>query len=234
MASRICPIERPAHLEGTVTNQSNEFDALNAIAETVSQSLDLDEILNGALDRTLEVLEVEAGGIYLLDEGAGLLKIAAQRGFKPELVNEIDGLRVGEGFSGRVVLSGDPLVVEDVGKDERLTRIAVREEGLRSVAIVPLNSRGKVLGTLFVITYGLRTFSERDLHLLASIGNQIGVATETARLIDSEQRRAEEFRVISEVGRRIVSILPVDKLLGEIASVLRETLGYYLVTNLYY
>jgi signal transduction protein with GAF and PtsI domain len=129
-ASQTQLIESHVHREGTVTNQSKEFDALNAIAATVSQSLDLDEILNDALDKTLEVMEVEAGGIYLLDEAANVLKIAAQRGFKPQLVEEIDGLRVGEGFSGRVVLSGEPLVARDVASDTRLTRIAVREEGL--------------------------------------------------------------------------------------------------------
>jgi two-component system nitrate/nitrite sensor histidine kinase NarX len=50
-----------------------------------------------------------------------------------------------------------------------------------------------------------------------------------ARLFDGEQRRAEQFRVISEMGGHMTSILDVDTLLGEIVHSITETLGYYLV-----
>jgi GAF domain-containing protein len=218
-----------AHLEGRVRDLSKELAALNAIAAVVSQSLDLDSILNDALDTTLDVMGVEAGGIYLLDEENGVLNVAAQRGFGTRFVTQIDRLRLGEGLSGSVAQSGEPLVVRDVSTDPRLTRMAVREEKLHSLAIVPLSSRGKVQGTLFAVTRGYREFTEQDLRLLISIGHQIAVAIENARLLAIEQRRAEEFRLISEVGRRITSILPVEELLADIVHVLKETLGYYLV-----
>jgi nitrate/nitrite-specific signal transduction histidine kinase len=221
--------ESYAHLEQRVADRTKELAALNAIAATVSQSLDIAEILDHALDKTLEVIGIEAGGIYLLDEEANVLTIAAQRGFSPQFAAAVDKLKVGEGFSGRVVQSGQPLVVKDISADPRLTRMVVREEGLRSVAIVPLSSKGRVPGTLFTITRGYREFTDQDVQLLSSIGHQIGVAVENARLFDAEQRRAEQFRVINEVGRHIVSILDVDELLLEIVRLLKETFGYYLV-----
>mgnify|MGYP001082687428 CR=1 FL=1 len=221
--------ESYAHLEQRVADRTKELAALNAIAAVVSQSLDLDEILNDALDRTLQMMGIEAGGIYLLDEEAGVLTIAVQRGFSPQFVAEVDRLKVGEGFSGRVVQSGQPLVVRNLSTDPRLTRMVVREEGLQSVAIAPLTSKGKVLGTLFAITRGHREFTDQDVQLLTSIGQQIGVAIENARLFKAEERRAEQFQVISEVGRRMTTILAVDELLGEIVRLIKETLGYYLV-----
>ncbi|NIN98774.1 MAG: GAF domain-containing protein, partial [Anaerolineae bacterium] len=102
-----------------MADRTKELAALNAIAGVVSRSLDLQEILNNALDKTLEVMEIEAGGIYLLDEEVGMLNVVTQRGFSPELVTEIDGLKVGEGLSGRVVQSGQPLVVKDLAADHR-------------------------------------------------------------------------------------------------------------------
>jgi GAF domain-containing protein/HAMP domain-containing protein len=218
-----------AHMEQRVADRTKELAALNAIAATVSQSLDLNEILNDALDKTIQVVEAEAGGIYLLDEKAGVLRVTAQRGFSPQFVAAIDNLQVGEGFSGRVAQSGQPMVVKNVSTDPRLTRMVVREEGLRSIAIVPLDSKGKVLGTLFASTYGHREFSDQGVQLLTSIGHQIGVAIENARFFEAEQRRAEEFRAISIVGHHITSILPVDELLWEIARLLKKTLGFYLV-----
>ena len=139
-------------LEHRVSVRTRELEALNAIAAVVSQSLDLNEILDGALDKTLDVMDIEAGGIYLLDERTGALTIAAQRGLSSRFVAGVDQLQVGEGFSGRVVATGDPLVVRDLFADPRLTRMVVREEGLRSVAIVPLRSKGRILGTFYAMT----------------------------------------------------------------------------------
>ena len=221
--------ESYADLERKVADRTKELAALNAIAAMVSQSLELDEVLNDVLDKMLQVMEVEAGGIYLLDEETGVLSVAAHRGFSPEFVAKIDRLRIGEGFSGHVVQSCQPLVIRDVSADPRLTRMVVREEGLRSVVILPLCSKRKVLGTLFVTTHGYREFTDRDVALLTSIGNQIGVAVENARLFRAEQRRAEQFRVISEVGRHVTSILAIDELLDHIVRLIQKASQYDIV-----
>ncbi|MGD2179440.1 MAG: two-component regulator propeller domain-containing protein, partial [Anaerolineae bacterium] len=56
---------RSRELERQVAERTEELAAVNAIAAVVSRSLDLDEILADALDTTLEVMGIEAGGIYL-------------------------------------------------------------------------------------------------------------------------------------------------------------------------
>jgi signal transduction histidine kinase len=107
-----------------------------------------------------------------------------------------------------------------------------------------------VLGTLFVISHGYRAFTDREIQLLTAIGQQIGVAVENARLyadtrdrlaqitafalenarlFQAEQRRAEQFRVIGDVGRRITSILVIDELLDQLARLICEAFGYYHV-----
>jgi GAF domain-containing protein/HAMP domain-containing protein len=222
-------------LERKVADRTKELAALNAVAEVVGSTLDLGEVLGDALDKTLEVVGVEAGGIYLLQtpRGAteqGTLTIASHRGMSPDFVAAIDNLKVGEGLSGRVVQTGEPLVVPDLSRDPRLTRPAVAESGFRTVAIVPLASRDRIWGSLFVITRSAREFSEQDVELLNHISDQVAVAIDNARLFAAEQRRAEQFRVISEVGRHIASILDVDELLSEIIRLLKESFGYYQIT----
>ena len=207
--------ESYAHLEQKVADRTKEMATLNAIAATVSQSLDLNEILDDALDKTLQVMEIEAGGVYLLDEeDDGVLTIAAQRGFSPGFVEEIDRLRVGEGFSGHVAQSGQPLVVRDASTDPRLSRMVVREERLRSLASVPLISKGKVLGTLFAITRGYREFTDQDVQLLTSIGHQIGVAVENAGLYEDTKNRLAQLSALQETTRAVASTLELDRLLN--------------------
>lgn len=216
-------------LEMRVADRTRELATLNQIAGVVSRSLDLNEILRDALGKTLQVMEIEAGGIYLLDPESGLLNVAAYEGVSKHFVRGIDGLKLGENFSGQVAQMGKPLVVTDVASDTRLARAAVRDEGFSSLAVVPLSSRGRVLGTMFTAARSTREFTPQDVELLSSIGSQIAVAVENARLFAAQQRRAEQFRLISEVGRRITSILDVDQLLSEIVRLVNETLGYYLV-----
>jgi len=78
--------EASTDLERRIAAQTKELAALNTIAAAVSSSLDLNNVLNRALDKTLEVMEIDAGGIYLLDEGTGILDIVAHRGFAPDFV----------------------------------------------------------------------------------------------------------------------------------------------------
>jgi len=221
-------------LERKVANRTRELAALNAVAEVVSGTLDLRELLDAALDKTLDVVEVEAGGIYLLQEGRAsserqILTIASYKGVSQEFVAAIDNLEMGEGFSGHVVQTGEPLVVPDLADDPRLTRSIVTESGFRTVAIVPLASRDKIWGSLFVFTRTAREFTDQDVEFLSHIADRIAVAIENARLFTAEQRRAEQFRVISDVSRHMISTLDVDDLLTQIVRSIRENMGYHHV-----
>ena len=200
-------------LERRVVDRTKELETLNAVAGVVSRSLDLDEILHDALDKTLQVLDIEAGGIYLLDtspattadDASGVLTIAVQRGFNPGFIEAIDGLEMGEGFSGLVAQSGQPLVVRDISADPRLTRMVALAEGFHSLAIVPLHAQEKTMGTLFAGTRGYRTFTDQDVQLLTSIGQQLGVAIENARQreqIEATVRQSDmEKAVVAERNR---------------------------------
>ena len=74
---------RRQELERLLASRTKELSALNEIIAAVNQSLELNETLNQALEKTLLLMNVDHGGIYLLDNQNGALKIVVQRGFKP-------------------------------------------------------------------------------------------------------------------------------------------------------
>jgi signal transduction histidine kinase/ligand-binding sensor domain-containing protein len=233
---RVRNIRTASHeLELQVSSRTRELAALNAIAAVVSRSLDPQQILTDAVDKILEVTELEAGGIYLIQENRhgsgseGVLRIVVQRGLSPELVEGIDNLVVGEGFSGRVAQSGEALVVGDLTNDPRLTRTVVKASGFKSVAIAPVVSRASVFGTLFVMTRDQTEFTPQDIELLSSIGFQIGVAIENARLFAAEQRRAEQLDLINQAGRELTLSLGVDEILAQVTRMIQKAFGYYHV-----
>ena len=204
----------------------DRYRTLNEIASVVSQSLDLEEILCSALDKVLQATNLQTGGIYLLNEESQELTISCQKGFSQEFIAEIDHLQISEGFSGQVVDTGKPLVIKDISQDKRLSRSIAKDEGLTSLAVVPLNSKGKTLGTLFLVSRDIRDFDDDEVELLISAGQQIGVAVENASLFQAQQRRAEQFRVIAEVGRQITSIMDIDLVLNQVVHLIQETFGY--------
>lgn len=209
---------RSRKLETQVVNRTRELAAINAVASVVSRSLDLERVLTNALDKTLEVMEVEAGGIYLLRKEDQVLTIAAHKGLGTQFVDGIDNLKVGEGFSGYVTLTGEPLIVQDLSQDPKLTRAVIKDSDFQSLAIAPLISRAKVLGTFFVVTSRDREFSQQDVELLTSIGGQIGVAVENAQLYEQARQMAvveERQRLARELHDSVTQSLHSSTLLAE-------------------
>jgi len=168
--------------------------ALNVIANTVTQSLDLDTILHSALDKVLELMKGHTGGILLLDPETETLSYRVYRGLSEEFVRGIAGLKLGEGIAGLAAQQKQPIYVDNISQDPRLTRYVVVVEGLKAFASVPLLSKNKVLGVMNIASHGLRRFAPEDVQLLGSISNQIAVAIENARLYEELQRKEEMRR----------------------------------------
>ena len=177
--------------------------AVNQISGVLSQSLELNQVLGNAIDNVIDVMKVEIALVFLLDEEAGQLTLAAYRGVSEEFGQGMGGIKLGEGFNGRVAETGEPLYVEDASQDPNLTKMAVREEGIRSQLIVPLKSKGRVMGTLCLATRSRRQVLQEELDLVTAIGNQIGVAVENAHLYAHEREVAEQLRVSEERYREL-------------------------------
>jgi signal transduction histidine kinase/ligand-binding sensor domain-containing protein len=227
---RIHSIEaRSQELEQQVSERTRELATLNTIAEVTSSSLDLQETLHSALAKTLEVLDIEAGGIFLLDERDETLKLSLHLGLPEDIIHSIQQLKVGESFSGEVVQTCQPVIVWDISLDQRLVSKESAQHGFRSLASFPIISRARVVGTLFLITRNQRKFTQQNIDMLSAIGRQIGSAIENARFFDAEQHRAEQFRLIVEIGRRINPIMNMNQALEQIARQVQQTFGYYHV-----
>jgi PAS domain S-box-containing protein len=182
-------ITEAKRMEQRILEANRNLLALNAIANTVSQSLDLDTILNSALDKVLELMKGNTGGILLLDNESQSLSYRVYRGLSEEFVKGIAGLKLGEGIAGLVAKQGKPIYVDNVAEDPRITRSVVATEGLRAFASVPLISKGRVLGVMNIASHALQRFTPEDVQLLSSISNQIAVAIENAKLYEELQRK---------------------------------------------
>ena len=92
---------------------TNPLAAINSVALAIGRFSSLDEMLDHALRKVLEVVQTEAGGLYLLDEERGELSLAVHHGLSERAWRDFDHLRLGEGLSGRVGAAAIPLVSPD-------------------------------------------------------------------------------------------------------------------------
>jgi PAS domain S-box-containing protein len=180
--------------------RSNEIRLamLNAISSMLSYSLELNALLRSAIETVMDVMEVEVVLIFSLDANSLVLSPVAYEGVTDKFIQEVSGMKRGEGFNGLVAQTGEPLVVEDASTDPRLTRETVRQEKIQAQVIVPLKAKGQITGTLCVANRRPRQFLIQEIQLLSAIGNQIAIAMENARLYQEQQVMAAEYRGIFE------------------------------------
>ena len=185
--------ELQSHIRLSRSNEKR-LATLNAISTMLSHSLDLEQVLRNALDMVTEVMEAEVALIFSLDKVAQELRVLAYEGVSDKFARDVDQLKLGEGFNGRVAQTGEPLIVEDASHDSRLTRQVVKQEKIEAVLIVPLRVRGLIVGTVCVANRRPRQFLTEEVDLLTAIGGQIGITIENAKFYQEQQRMQENLR----------------------------------------
>jgi len=172
--------------------------ALNIISGLITESLQNRDTLGLAAARIMEALDSDAIMAYLLEKKTNTLVLEMHRGVSKEFVEGVKRIPVGEGFNGRVAVTGEPLVIDDSSQDTQLGRPIVTAEGIKSQLIVPLKSKGEVIGTLCVARRRPRRYTVEEVELLSSIGNQIGATLENARLYQEMRQTLKQLRQSEE------------------------------------
>ncbi len=157
-----------------------ELGALNKIALSLSAKLDVNPILNQAIDQALLVTKADSGSIMLLDEETQTLTIEAARGIEPEFQRKTR-LKVGQGIAGWVAKVSKPLIIADT-ESGRFKELLRRGE-IVSALSVPLKTKEKVIGVLSVNRKTSKEpFTKENLNLISSFAAQVAIAIENARL----------------------------------------------------
>ncbi len=168
-----------------------ELQTINQIADGVARSLELDDVLAGALQCTVRALGVLGAAIRLREEATGLFIEKAFVG--PPALQELWGKLKHDGLppSERVIRTRAPLIVDDVrsllpsNESHRLPAM--------STLTVPIVAGDELLGTMTVAAASPGRFESADQRLLGVIAGQIGVAVQNARLHDFVRRGKRDW-----------------------------------------
>ena len=199
--------------EAKIAQRNTELAAQNAIAATISRSLELDTILNTSMDTVLAVLEMDAGCLYLLDAEGQYLIPQTRRGASIEasLPEPLGFACSCSGISLQAVRQMHPLAL-DVG-DYPLEAQSpfVSEQELETLVSTPLVSKGRALGALSLGSRRRGAVRPEDLELLTAIGQQIGMAVENAHLYQEADYWAKELAMLHQVSAYLSSTLEPEE-----------------------
>ncbi|MDY7040172.1 MAG: GAF domain-containing protein, partial [Chloroflexota bacterium] len=210
-----------------------ELSLFNEIGRAIA-TLDLDVVLALITENTARALQVERCALFLLDDNKRELVLRAAD--NPDWSGEFLGLRLPLAARPQVadaIARREPIEIRDIFADERLQDFwpRARELGLRAQLAVPLIVQGKAIGAIKLDRTDARPhFTAEEIHICQAIAHQAASAIDNARLYQETRRRAEQLRLVNEVGRQISGILEVNRLLWEVVHLIRETFDCYHVS----
>ncbi len=165
--------------------QLTAWSTLNGIGQAITATLDEADVYQRVVWGINQLMRVEAGSLYLVDEASGDLVLQISLGGKLEQRGGIR-LKAGQGIAGWVAQNRKPALVTDVKSDPRFYGGVDLQTGFHTHAVlaVPLMSKGKVLGVIQVLNpQGNKyKFDASDQKLLEGLAAAVAVAVENARL----------------------------------------------------
>ncbi|MBP8973950.1 MAG: GAF domain-containing protein [Anaerolineae bacterium] len=190
-------------LEQRVSERTADLSVRNAVAETLSSSLDVDEMLNGVLHTAVQRLGVLGGGIYLLADDQSSLVMAAHYGVPVETLDLVTGIPQ----KGSEALPAAPLPASELAElTDRL--------GISSVLNVPIWRQEQVQGVIALVNNELHPWTNEEVRMLDAIGRQIGVALANARLYTEAVRDEARVRtILQSVADGLLVFDPDDHLM---------------------
>lgn len=196
--------------------------ALLHVAKVIGTILNPDEVLRKIVEIVPRVSDIDRCGILLWDEKQNAFLPAQVWGIEKSLMPDFYQLKFQPGIPlVDLLLNGEIVVVDNAMGNSILPKDLAKTFGSKSMIVIPIVSRDKVIGVIGVDRVGTpRPFKEREKVFLLGIAHQLAIAIDNARLyrevVDRSielGQKVETIKVMHEIERSIISTLESDEIL---------------------
>jgi len=206
-----------AALFGESREKSRRLETLARLAQTLTATLSIDEVLQRVVDAAAELFASSAAALWLVEDDGKHVALRASVGGRVSPKGR-RRFRVGQGLVGTVVATREPLTVSDLLNDPRTRAILpIRAEGMGSAAIVPLLIGHGALGALSIGMRERHEYTGEELRVLGSLALHAANAINNARRYSEESARRAYLSALLEINTKIGSMAPTETLLSSIA-----------------
>ncbi|MFH1798244.1 MAG: GAF domain-containing sensor histidine kinase [Candidatus Omnitrophota bacterium] len=194
-----------------------------SVSEDILKANGFEDTLNLFVDKISQIMSVEIVSFMLVSKNKGELVMRLAKGLDSKAA-ENGKVKLGEGVSGWVAQTGEPLLIKDISKDSRFQKRSGNYH-TNSLLSVPLKSRDKVIGVINVNNKISRApFDEEDLSLLKTIADASAATVVNAGLRE-EVEKLDELRAdfIANVSHELKT--PLTALKESVGIMLDEITG---------
>ena len=222
-----------------------EADIRRLIFQHLDEPPDMIELQKSIIKWAVELLEANAGEIFLWDPTRQVLVLTLPTGHSKQYSDRFEGIEMkpGEGLAGKVFQAVQPMIVEDYYDWEGRSPIFTSGEDypLNSILAVPMVWQGNPIGVMTINTTAeKKKFGEDDTRLALLFSNIAAVSIMNARLYEllqvqtrtiqnallhevdirttELQRHNKQLNLSAQVSREITSLLDLDQLLSQVVN----------------
>lgn len=208
------PIRQRSDRDAKLARLSVLYKISNILTTTHRGETVLRRILKEAVNAT----RATSGTLVLIDRASGILNIEIAHNIDPKWSKQLK-LRIGQGVTGWVALTGEPLLVGDVRRSPHYIKIKTE---IKSELAVPLIIGGETVGVINVDSNKRNAFTQGDMELLVAVAAQSAKVMQSANLYEENRLKAERLSTLFKISSAIVSEPLLDDVLRRIADEVRE------------
>jgi signal transduction histidine kinase/HAMP domain-containing protein len=189
--------ERTRELQNSLDQQT----AISEILRVISDSrTDVQPVLEAVAERAARLCDSSSASIHLIE--GDTLRHLASKGSSPDPVTRVDTLPINrDSVAGHALLERRTIQVPDMlaeGAKYPLSHELAQRYGHRAVLVMPLYREGQPFGTIVLRRNEVRAFTDREVSVLQTFGDQAAIAMQNAQLFREIQDKSRQLEVANK------------------------------------
>jgi PAS domain S-box-containing protein len=217
LAQQVTVAIENARLYEQANQRAQRLSVLNEIGKEISTLRDLPALMETVYQQMRKTLPTDLFFIGLYDASKNELTFPIMyddgRHWEQEPTPATE-----DTFSGKAILTRRPLLVTQwADPDQPLPRSRIivgdAERITNSLMFAPMIYSTEIIGVISIQSYAANAYTEEDLELLVGIANQVAIAIQNTRLLETTQQNAQHLAILNEVGRTVAELRHLPDLL---------------------
>jgi PAS domain S-box-containing protein len=197
-------------MEEELYQRTKELETLYDLNVLINQTLDIDKVLPMALERVLNLTGFEMGTIYLVGDDGEWLELKYHQNYPSHLAEVVKRLKRGEGVVGSAIDKKEIVTFSIDRYPSSRVLPALLEERVKTLVGIPLLSKGEAVGAICLTSRSERFLGQNEVHLFESLGNQVGMVLENAKLFSSISKAKSEWETTFDTVTDLITIRDRD------------------------
>ncbi len=207
---------------------ADQHQTLLEVAEAISTRHNLPDLFHDLAQVLSRVAPVNFVALSLYDAERNLMRLhTLQTNVPAEIVGGHEE-PLDETPTGLVWRTQQPLIIQDISDEQRWPKVIgrMREDGIRSLYMVPLTTALRRLGTIGFASVEKGAYAHKDVVFLQQVARQIAVTVDNVLHHQDLTRDRDRLRLLLEVNNAVVSHLDLRDVFVAVSACLRKVIRH--------